>query len=107
MYTHILWTSDSATNTDVSEFLRHRLEEIRMTDVYLGWASDEAINALAIGGLFIWASTACLYIEGYDPDRQLSELINKQSESHSSGPFYQLDILYKAGLQSAGLWNYP
>ena len=101
---------DSMVNTDdVSRFLQHRLEEIRMQDGYLAahWPGDDAIDALAnaAGGLFIWASTACLYIESYDPDRRLSELINKQSESNSSGPFSQLDSLYKTGLQSAGLWH--
>jgi len=101
---------DAVTNKDdVSEFVRHRLEEIRIKDGFLGthWPGDDKTNALAngAGGLFIWASTACLYIESHDPDKRLSELIDKQSEINSSGPFAQLDSLYKTGLQSAGLWN--
>jgi hypothetical protein len=35
----------------------------------------------------VWASTACLYIEGHDPDQQLSKLLEKQPESHPAGPF--------------------
>ena len=71
---------DSAENMgDVLQFIRHRLEEIQVKDGFLGadWPGDDKINALADGasGLFIWASTACLYIENYDPDKQLSELI--------------------------------
>ena len=101
---------DSVTNQDdVSEFVRHRLEEIRMNHLYLGdpWPGDDKINSLAngAGGLFIWASTACLYIEGGYPSRRLSELIDKQPDGNSSGPFAKLDTLYKTGLQSADLWN--
>ena len=97
---------DSVTNKDdVSEFIRHRLEEIRIKDGYLGdhWPGDDKIRSLvdAADGLFIWASTACLYIDSFDPDERLSNLINKQP---SSGPFTQLDILYKTGL-SAGPWD--
>ena len=61
---------DSVTNKDVLDFIRHHLEEIHMNHPYLGdhWPSDDKISSLAnsAGGLFIWASTACLYIEsGY------------------------------------------
>jgi hypothetical protein len=102
---------DSATNkVDVLEFIRHRLEEIRINDECLGdhWPGDDKISSLAdgAGGLFIWASTACLYIgESYDPSQRLSELVSKQPEGHSSQPFAQLDSLYATGLQSAGFWN--
>jgi hypothetical protein len=101
---------ESATIKDISEFVQHRLEEIRKEDGFLGahWPGDDKTNALAndAGGLFIWASTACLYIgAGYDPDQRLSELIDKQPEINSSGPFTQLDRLYKTGLQYAGSWD--
>jgi hypothetical protein len=101
---------DSVTNKDdVSEFIRHRLEEIRIADGYLGdhWPGDDKINSLVngAGGLFIWASTACLYIEDGYPSLRLSELVNKQPDSSFSEPFAQLDNLYKTGLQSARFWN--
>jgi hypothetical protein len=100
---------DSATSNDISEYIRHRLEEIRIKDGYLGdhWPGDDKISSLAkgAGGLFIWASTACLYIEDGYPGRRLSELVDKQPDGDSSGPFAQLDGLYKTGLQSAGFWN--
>jgi hypothetical protein len=102
---------DSATNKDVLEYVRHRLDEIRVREGCLDarWPGDEKIGSLAdsAGGLFIWASTACLYIESHDPDLRLSELIQKQPESNSSGPFAQLDSLYMTGLQSAGRWTDP
>ena len=99
---------DSATNKhDVLEFILYRLEEIRVNDGYLGdlWPSEDKISSLAdrAAGLFIWASTACLYIaEGYAPKQRLSELLNKQSEG---GPISMLDSLYETGLRSAGWWN--
>ena len=101
--------TDSVTNKeDVLEYIRHRLEEIRIKDKCLGhhWPGEDNIRSLAdrAGGLFIWASTACLYIDGYDPNQQLSKLLNKQPE-HASEPFAKLDSLYKTGLESVDFWN--
>jgi NACHT domain len=100
-----------ATRDDISEFLRDRFSDIRKTMKHsqLGadWPGDDTIGSLttSAGGLFVWASTACLYIKSYDPNERLNELITHQSEVDSSGPFVQLDRLYKTGLQSAGLWD--
>ncbi|KAF8667760.1 hypothetical protein AX14_006302, partial [Amanita brunnescens Koide BX004] len=101
---------DSVTNKDdVLEFIRYRLEQIRKKNGRLGdrWPGDDNIGSLAkcAGGLFIWASTACRYIDSYAPKLRLSDLVNKQPEGNSSGPFAQLDTLYETGLHSAGLWN--
>ena len=101
---------DSATNKDVSEFIQYRLKEIRIKDGSLDdrWPTDNEISALArlAGGLFIWASTALLYIEsGYAPNRRLSELITEKSEAISSSPFARLDILYEEGLRSTSFWS--
>ena len=104
---------DSVTNKDdILEFIRYRLEEVRKKDGYLGddWPGDEKINSLAnrAGGLFILASTACLYVKkSYTPDQKLSELINVQPDDNSFRLFVQLDSLYKTGLQSADLWKDP
>ena len=101
---------DSVTNKDdVLEYIRRRLEEIRAKNGRLGdhWPGEDKIRSLAnrAGGLFIWASTACLYIKSYAPNRRLSELAEQQPEAHSSGPFARLDSLYETGLRSAGLWH--
>ena len=103
---------DSTTNrADISEFIRWNLEQIRTKNKYLSpdWPGDDKTSALTVnaGGLFVWASTACLYIDSYDPVQQLEELITQQSEINSSEPFAQLDRLYKTGLQSASLWEHP
>ena len=101
---------DSTGNKkDISEFIQHRLDEIRTRDGFLDtcWPGDDKVGALIdnAGGLFVWASTACLYIDGHDPDQQLSNLLEKRPESHLAGPFTQLDRLYETGLRSAGPWN--
>ena len=96
---------DSVTNkNDVAEYVRRQLEEIRRNKEFLGatWPGGEKMDSLAdgAGGLFIWASTACLYIsEGYDPDERLSELLDKKPDSNTSGPLAQLDSLYATALQ--------
>ena len=100
---------DSATNKDdILGYIRRRLEEIRKNNERLGdhWPGEDKISSLAnrAGGLFIWASTACLYIESYAPNRRLSELVDKQPGG-SSGPFAHLDSLYETGLQSTDLWH--
>jgi hypothetical protein len=90
---------DDATRKDISKFVQYRLDEIREEDGFLGayWPGDNKIGALtnSAGGLFIWASTACSYIKSHDPDQRLSELLEKPSQNHSSGPFAQLDSLYR------------
>jgi hypothetical protein len=104
---------DSATNKkDVSQFIQYGLEEIRTKNRFLGprWPDEDRVSALinSSGGLFVWASTACLYIDGYDPDKKLEELIAHQpaiNYSEPDDPFAQLDKLYKTGLQSAPHWH--
>ena len=101
-------TNSDANKNDILAFVRHSLEEIRIKEC-IGdhWPGDDEISYLAnrAGGLFLWASTACLYIKlSYAPNQRLSELINEQ-ESKSTGPFAQLDSLYEQGLQSAGCWR--
>ena len=100
-----------ANKYDVLAFIRHRLKEIREKCGYLGnrWPGDDNIASLAnrADGLFIWASTACLYIEDGYPSQRLSVIVNKQPVGNSFEPFAQLDSLYKTGLQSAGFWNDP
>ena len=102
--------TNSVTNKDdISEYIRHRLEEIRIRNGCLGdhWPGEAKLSSLAnrADGLFVWASTACLYIQSYAPDRRLSELVNKQPQGGSSGPFANLDSLYETGLKSADLWH--
>jgi hypothetical protein len=111
VYSYPLDINSTTNYDDISVYVRHRLCEIRMENKYLHsvphWPGDDNINTLTklAGGLFIWASTACSYIEGYDPYQRLKKLLKRQSEVDSSEPFVALDRLYKTGLQSAGWWG--
>lgn len=71
------------------------------------WPSDDMVRVLRerAAGLFVWASTACLYIDSHDPLRRLNDLLTQKSVDTSSAPFASLDKLYKTGLQSAGSWD--
>jgi hypothetical protein len=95
-------------NQDISEFLRHRLTDIRRTTQLPhlddDWPGDEKIGALtkSAGGLFVWASTACSSI---DPKERLTELITQQLDINLSEPLAQLDRLYQTDLRSVGPWN--
>ena len=99
------------TQHDIQIFIQHQLDQIRRENKHLSldcdWPGEDQITTLtrSAGGLFVWASTACLYIDNYDPGQRLMELITHQPEINSSEPFAQLDKLYKTGLQSAGYWN--
>jgi hypothetical protein len=111
VYSYSLDIGSVTTREDISEFLRYRFSEIRETTKHPhlppDWPGKNRISALIerAGGLFVWASTACLYIESYAPDYRLNELVTQQSAVTTSGPFANLDRLYKTGLQSAGSWG--
>ena len=95
---------------DITTFIRYRLDEIRRANKYitfpLDWPGEHEVCILRdrAAGLFIWASTACLYIDGHDPCLRLHELVTQRSVDISSSPFANLDRLYKTGLESAGIW---
>ncbi|KIM80170.1 hypothetical protein PILCRDRAFT_9732 [Piloderma croceum F 1598] len=101
---NILMETLSKGFSDLPPFIRVMVASWEEPDIH-----DEKTSALtdSAGGLFVWASTACLYIDSYDPDQWLEELITQQLDINPSEPFTQLDRLYKTGLQFAGLWNIP
>jgi hypothetical protein len=96
-------TSENNRN-DILNFFRNRMAEIRSTNISLqlghDWPGDSAIFALneRAAGLFIWASTACRFIDGYDPCRNLDVVLlggmNPMAQS-------ALDALYRTALESA------
>ena len=100
------------TKEDIMEYLRHTLADIRRENKYLffglDWPGEDRIRVLGerARGLFVWASTACLYINSHDPRLRLEELTT-QNPVDASSPFTQLDELYRIGLKSAGNWADP
>jgi hypothetical protein len=107
---HVLELDLSSNNNieDISSFLRSRMEEIRVANASLAlahdWPGDATISALVAraAGLFVWASTACRFIDGHDPRKRLDTLlrhaINTKAES-------ALDTLYATALESVGRWD--
>jgi len=89
---------------DILSFLQSRMAEIRLKNTSLplvhDWPGDTAILALnkRAAGLFVWASTACRFVDGHDPRRNL-ELILRGGISTTAES--ALDILYRTALESA------
>lgn len=93
-------TSENNMN-DTLHFIRNRMAEIRSSlRLAHDWPGDSAIFALnkLAAGLFIWVSTACRFIDGYDPPGNLDVILlggmNTKAQS-------ALDILYQTALESA------
>ena len=95
---------------DISHFFRNRMAEIRSTNISLqlahGWPGDSAILALNThaAGLFVWASTACRFIDGYDPRRNLDVVLFGGMSNKAQSA---LDALYRTALESAvkDMWD--
>jgi hypothetical protein len=92
---------------DILRFFRNRMAEISSTNKLThDWPGDSAIFALNehAAGLFIWASTACRFIDGYDPPGNLNVIL---SGGMSTKEQSALDALYRSALESAvkDIWD--
>ena len=102
-------TSENNMN-DILHFFRNRMAEIRSTNTSLqlahDWPGDPAIFALNkhAAGLFVWASTACRFIDGYDPRRNLDAILLGGMSTKAQSA---LDALYRTALESAvkDIWD--
>ncbi|KAJ7622243.1 quinon protein alcohol dehydrogenase-like superfamily [Roridomyces roridus] len=95
----------SSTTPDISRFITHEMELIRNRegdDLPPTWPGTQNIQSLVelSGGLFIWASTATVFIADYDPEARLQTLL-----SHHFIPGSNLDALYAVALRSPGPWH--
>jgi hypothetical protein len=94
----------SIVDRDISAFIRNRLGLIRQRyQLQADWPEERAITSLvqSSDGLFIWAATACRFIE---QDSQLAEsrltlLVNKSSGA--SEPTRKLDEIYTTVLTNS------
>ena len=91
---------------DISSYFRHHMKLIRSKKTYLGmdWPGEDKIIALTerACGLFVWASTAAKFINGHDPQKRLSIILQG---NRSFGAESALDILYRTALESVGMWD--
>ncbi|KAG1747702.1 hypothetical protein EDB19DRAFT_282546 [Suillus lakei] len=100
-----------ANDKDIHLYLYDRLRNIRSKNKYLSlpqdWPGHNAIDALAARarGLFIWAFTACRYVEnGQDPEDRLADLLRSDVCLNAESA---LDLMYSTALESAGRWEDP
>ena len=100
----------SPTNEqDVRTYIHHRMAHIRLQNEWLDlpsdWPGKAQTEALAVraSGLFIWAYTACRYIEkGQDPEERLAQLVQTALYADAEAA---LDGIYITALESAGIWD--
>lgn len=91
--------------SEISVYIRRQITEIaRRNDLGEEWPEDYKIAALIkrAAGLFIWASTACKYIDDYRADDLLDELVAGQVYEVAE---HALDVLYVKALRYAGDWK--
>ncbi|KIM89716.1 hypothetical protein PILCRDRAFT_2026 [Piloderma croceum F 1598] len=95
--------------SDILTYVCHSLALICTANQYLGLVSDWLGECRTLFltqcacGLFVWASTACAFIEeGHDPEEWLNIVLQAEEASESESA---LDTLYLAALQSAGRWE--
>lgn len=93
---------------DISLYLRHQLGRVRMKKMrILGgieWPTEAQVQQLVerASGLFVWASTASKFIDGYDPRKRIDIILRAEV---TSGAEDALDILYRTALETAGSWG--
>ncbi|KAL8349140.1 hypothetical protein RB601_002033 [Gaeumannomyces tritici] len=97
--------SKTLIDRDLTQFFKSRFSNIREgRDYGDDWPGMETIERLVecSCGLFIWASTACRFIEGGKrlAARRIEKLINEH-RSGKAGPEEQLDQIYTTVLQNA------
>ena len=89
---------------DILRFLRARMSNINSRNPELrlapDWPGCDKIRALAerAAGLFVWASTACLFIASHDPPNSLDLLLQGDVGTDTQSA---LDVLYATALKSA------
>ena len=108
-FAHELDIASQDNFEDIKLFLRHRMQTIISLNEYLGlvssWPDDDVIQVLAerAAGLFVWAATACRFIEdGHDPRERLDTLLQGDGNTNAESA---LDDLYATALQSVGNWD--
>ncbi|KAG8723753.1 hypothetical protein FRC09_001900 [Ceratobasidium sp. 395] len=93
--------ADNAAD-DIHVFVRRRLAAIAKSKRRPKWPDDE-IRRLAAraSGLFIWAETACKFIQaGLDADARLDQMLQLHQSAGALRPFAGLDELYTTAIRN-------
>ncbi|KAI6159279.1 hypothetical protein EDD17DRAFT_1762561 [Pisolithus thermaeus] len=109
IYSRELDLSSETNEHDVKAYIHHRMVAIRLQNEYLDlpsdWPGASRVDALSLraSGLFVWAATACRYVEnGQDPEERLAQLLRSEVQADSESA---LDSIYITALESAGKWS--
>jgi NACHT domain len=99
----------SGFNTnDISLYLKHRMARVRSKMMIISpgtqWPSQNDLTRLAhrASGLFVWASTASEFIDGYDPPNRMDIVLNGAVKWRAEEA---LDVLYRTALESSENWD--
>ncbi|KAG8783335.1 hypothetical protein FRC12_019849 [Ceratobasidium sp. 428] len=93
--------ADNAAN-DIHVFVRRRLAAIAKFRSQPEWPEDKVKSLAArASGLFIWAETACKFIDaGLDVDARLDQMLQLHQSAGALRPFAGLDELYSTAIRS-------
>jgi NACHT domain len=93
---------------DILLYIRHHMSLICSKNRHLqlgpNWPGEGILCQLVeqASGLFVWASTACEFINGYDPTERLEVILRAEA---TSGAQAALDAVYRTALESIGHWD--
>ncbi|KIM85744.1 hypothetical protein PILCRDRAFT_65733 [Piloderma croceum F 1598] len=100
--------TSQANTDDISSYFRHGMSIVRANNKRLSleadWPGENTIRELTerASGLFIWASTALEFIDGYNPRVCLDTILKGEVASAAQAA---LDSLYETALESEGIWD--
>ncbi|KAG8732043.1 hypothetical protein FRC10_001282 [Ceratobasidium sp. 414] len=87
---------------DIHTFVRQRLAGIAKQKKIAEWPEDK-IRRLAdrANGLFVWAETACKFVDGgFSPGERLKQVLQLSPPTAKSHPLAGLDNLYSTAIQA-------
>jgi hypothetical protein len=106
--TYELGITSSSNSDDILTYFRYRTALIRAKNKHLklgtDWPGEDVLHQLVqrASGLFVWASTACEFINGHAPKKRLDHILRGET---ASGAEAALDALYRTSLESIDLWD--
>lgn len=110
VYSRDLYRLTDSNESDIATYIHKQLSTVRSKPknrhfrLPTGWPGeqDEAALVKQAAGLFVWASTACAFIDSFNPRQRLRTILDQEV---SSNPMVSLDNLFATALGAAGDWT--
>jgi len=108
---HEIQITSKDNGDDISSYLQYQMKLVRRKNRQLSlpsdWPGGDNIQKLVAqaSGLFVWASTAIKFIDGYDPRERLDIILKGGAATATQSA---LDTLYMTALESlrpSGFWD--